>query len=466
MAIAVFAESYDDSLSGNRQVLFVPSSTEVLVYTRVTDGRRGPHNKWLLSTFSDVAAEISASEVLTAEPVSVYVTAADEKAMKINGYPPGLTTKAVEAHRKAGAVSSLEPLVDRLAELFELVSRQDESLSDLLTDQRLKGGLAMPQAVQTHNGGTTTVTTASTEMEDYVTDTVAPSQPPTELRVSLATVPPIAIAKSYVGRKIANITDYAIFDYCRNKHKNGLLYGPTGPGKTTAIEAWAAERGLRVATVSGNFALEPSHFFGKFISNGIGGFMWIDGPVTDVVRNGGVLLLDEVNFINSKVITPLFSLLDRRRFITLLDHRGEVVNAAEDFTVFATMNPEYHGTAPLNPAFRNRFDVQLNWDYDELVEAKLVKETALRTFAKQLRDQASQGLFETPISTNMLMEFSEMVHDLSYDFAVENFINHFSADEQSSVRVVFQTHEFNIKSDFGISMDLTLDQGQEPGAAA
>ena len=190
---------------------------------------------------------------------------------------------------------------------------------------------------------------------------------------------------------------------------------------------------------------------GKFVSDGHGGFAWIDGPVTDVVRNGGVLLLDEVNFINPKIYTNLYSLTDGRRTITLLDHHGETIEAHKDLTIFATMNPDYIGTTPLNFAFRNRFDIQIPWDYDDAVEAKLIDSKALRELMKQLRTEAAKGQYETPISTNMGMEFCHFIEALGYEFSVENFIAHFTTDEQPSVRMVFQTHEHNIKMDFGLA---------------
>jgi MoxR-like ATPase len=37
------------------------------------------------------------------------------------------------------------------------------------------------------------------------------------------------------------------------------------------------------------------------------------------------------------------------------------------------MNPDYIGTTPLNYAFRNRFDIQIPWDYDDAVEEKLIE---------------------------------------------------------------------------------------------
>jgi hypothetical protein len=192
-----------------------------------------------------------------------------------------------------------------------------------------------------------------------------------------------------------------------------------------------------------------------------GAWVWIDGPVTDVVRNGGVLLLDEVNFINPKIYTVLYSLMDGRRNITLLDHLGETIQAHKDLTIFATMNPDYIGTTPLNFAFRNRFDIQIPWDYDDKVENKLVDSKSLLALARQLRTEAAKGQYETPISTNMLMEFHQFVDALGYEFAVENFIAHFSADEAASVRLVFQTFEYNIKADFGIEVPIVVEQQAE-----
>ena len=139
---------------------------------------------------------------------------------------------------------------------------------------------------------------------------------------------------------------------------------------------------------------------------------------------------------------------------------GETITAHKDLTIFATMNPDYIGTTPLNFAMRNRFDIQLSWDYDDAVEAKLVSSKALLLVTKQLRAEAAKGQYETPISTNMLMEVEDFIkdEDLGYEFAVENFIAHFSSEEQASVRLVFQTHEHNIKTDFGIEVPVTMEQ--------
>ena len=450
MEIAVFTESYEPGMGGKRrQILMAPHDGGVKIWSRMTDGTKGPHNKWEEVFLDQFAHVIESGEQLTRTPVGVYVTSADTKAIDEKGYSPVLGTKACNQHTKADPNTDTTPLLDKLYEIHDYVLIGDSSLESYVIDNRRQAGSTVPLVVP--------VPTQTLDAPAAVSKTDGGKV----LNVSLATVPRKELAQRYVHRKIWNIEDFEVFDAARKEKVNVLIYGPTGPGKTSSVEAWCAERGLRMATISGNASMEPSQMTGKFVSDGEGSFMWIDGPVTDVVRNGGVLLLDEVNFINPKIYTNLYSLTDGRRSITLLDHHGETIEAHPDLTIFATMNPDYIGTTPLNFAFRNRFDIQIPWDYDDDVEAKLISSKALRVLMKQLRTEAAKGQYETPISTNMGIEFERFVTMLSYEFAAENFIAHFSNDEQASVRMVFQTHEHNIKTDFGIESQIATEQAAD-----
>ena len=446
MDIAMFTESYEPNMGNKRrQVLVVPHDGVVRIYSRLTDGTKGHSSKWEETNLEDISQEISDKETLTRTPVGVYVTPADDRAMDSKGYSPVLGTKACDKHGRAMTTTDTTPVVDIICDFYEQVNVGDDSLEKYVTDNRASTGTTVPLVV----------TVPTQTMDDLVPAQTAPA-----FNVSLATVPPMKLAERYVHRKVYGVEDFKAFDKARSNGINVLIYGPTGPGKTTAVEAWAAARGLRMATVSGNASMESRQLFGGFIPDGIGGYGWIDGPVTDVVRNGGVLLLDEMNFISPKIYTTLYPLTDGRRCITLLDHMGETIVAHKDLTIFATMNPDYIGTTPLNFAMRNRFDIQLSWDYDDAVEAKLVSSKALLLVTKQLRAEAAKGQYETPISTNMLIEVEAFIKDadLGYEFAVENFIAHFSSEEQASVRLVFQTHEHNIKTDFGIEVPVTMEQ--------
>ena len=443
MEIAVFTESYAPYMGAERrQILMGRQEGEVHIWSRMTDGVKGPHNKWEEITLDTVSAQFEFKEQLTRTPVGVYITAADEKAIEEKGYSPVLGTKAGNQHTKAEAYAGTEPFAEKFRELYDQVLTGDTTLENLVIDGRRQSGSLVE-----------TISIDDLNEKDSVTQTNSGKV----LNMRLATVPRKELADRYVHRKIWGQEDFAVYDHCRATGINTLIYGPTGPGKTTSVEAWCAARGLRMATISGNASMEPSQMTGKFVSDGYGAFMWIDGPVTDVVRNGGVLLLDEVNFINPKIYTNLYSLTDGRRSITLLDHHGETIEAHPDLTIFATMNPDYIGTTPLNYAFRNRFDIQLPWGYDDSVEDQLIKSKALLVLMRQLRVEAEKGNFETPISTNMGMEFIELVANLGYEFASENFIAHFGTDEQAAVRMVFTTHEYNIKVDFQLEDGITTE---------
>ena len=458
MEIAVFTESYEPSMGAKRrQILMSPHEGGVRIWSRMTDGSKGPHNKWEDAHVDQFVNMIDSNEQLTRTPVGVYVTAADEKAIADKGYSPVLGTKACNQHAKAEPNTDTTPFLDKLYELYDQTLIGDDTLETYVIDNRRQAGATVPLVVP---------------VPTQTMDSTSVSSGGKVFSVNLATVPRKELAERYVHRKVWGVEDFKVYDHARAEGINVLIYGPTGPGKTTSVEAWAAERGLRMASISGNASMEPSQMTGKFVSDGEGAFMWIDGPVTDVVRNGGVLLLDEVNFINPKIYTNLYSLTDGRRNIILLDHHGETIEAHPDLTIFATMNPDYIGTTPLNFAFRNRFDIQIPWDYDDAVEEKLIGSKALRILMKQLRVEAAKGQYETPISTNMGMEFTKLVDDLGYEFAAENFIAHFSTDEQASVRMVFQTHEYNIKTDFGLDTgevtehpaDASIDQRLEEWA--
>lgn len=301
----------------------------------------------------------------------------------------------------------------------------------------------MRKTTTTAKPSTRTTATKSTVARRTTTRTKVDAEAP--VAHVLASVPDVAVLEAYVSRKIGNKTDFEVFDYARANRHNVLIEGPTGPGKTMFTKAWAAKNKRMLARVPSNVGIEPSQLFGKYVpGERVGEFRWVDGPVTHVVRHGGVLLINEVNFVPERVATVLFGLLDANREITLLDHEGEVIKAHDDLLIVADMNPDYEGTRPLNKAFRNRFAIQLQWDYDPTVERTLVKSPSLLKMAGDIRVAAAKGEYETPVSTNMLMEFESIAKGLGYEFAASNFVGHFAQDERPQVKVVLDTYKTNI----------------------
>lgn len=263
---------------------------------------------------------------------------------------------------------------------------------------------------------------------------------------SQARILDMSVFTEYVPRKVTSgMLDLDVFAMADAQNLNVLIEGPTGSGKTSGSMAYAAREKKMFYAVPSHSGAEQSQLFGKYVPDGKGGFVWVDGPVTTLVRHGGVLLINEVNFLPERIASVLFGLLDKRRLIQLLDHKGETILAHKDLLIVADCNPGYRGTRALNEAFRNRFAIKMFWDYDDSVEQHLIKSKSLIRMAKQFRAAGDQ--YRTPISTNMLIEFERFVALAGIDFAVINFLNTFPGDERSSAQLVVNTHQANIVSD-------------------
>lgn len=255
-------------------------------------------------------------------------------------------------------------------------------------------------------------------------------------------------ADEYISRKFEGVTDLDLLRYCGEARINTMLAGPTGPGKTSLVLAYSAKEQKPLVTIQCHGAVDPSTFWGGITIDPATGALngWQDSEVTLVIKHGGILYLDEVNFLPPKVAATFHGLLDKRRQITLLDKGNEVVEAHPDLQIVCAYNPDYEGTKPLNAAFKNRFKVKMNFDYDPVVEAKLLCLPIMQELASKLRASHKAGDIETPVSTNMLVEFEELAVDLSFGFAVQNFLNAFSDDERNSVKEVFDLYGDKIKA--------------------
>ena len=159
-----------------------------------------------------------------------------------------------------------------------------------------------------------------------------------EMNYNLIGVPDKSYSEKYIHRYIDGVMEWDIYDQAKHDRVNILIEGDAGSGKTISVQSYASARGMRYFNVSNNNSTEPSELFGQWIPTADGKYRWQDGAVTQLVRNGGVLLLNEIRFLPERVSTVLFSLLDYRREIQLMGNGGEVVKAHPDLLIVADMN--------------------------------------------------------------------------------------------------------------------------------
>ena len=133
-----------------------------------------------------------------------------------------------------------------------------------------------------------------------------------------------------------------------------LLKGPTGCGKTRFVSHMAQKLGLPLTTVSCHDDLAAADLTGRFLLKG-GETVWVDGPLTRAVREGGVCYLDEVVEARKDVAVVLHPLTDDRRILPI-ERTGELLAAPPEFMLVISYNPGYQNLLKgLKPSTRQRF---------------------------------------------------------------------------------------------------------------
>ena len=149
---------------------------------------------------------------------------------------------------------------------------------------------------------------------------------------------------------------------------NAWLAGPMGSGKTTAARMAADALGLAFAPMG---AMSQAHELMGFVDAG-GAFHTT--PFVEAYRNGGLVLLDELDSADPTITLLLNGPLDNG-LMTL--PTGEVIHRHPDCAVIGAGNTygngataEYVGRNRLDGAFLDRFAF-LDWVYDEALETAL-----------------------------------------------------------------------------------------------
>lgn len=149
-----------------------------------------------------------------------------------------------------------------------------------------------------------------------------------------------------------------------------MIEGPVGVGKTVLANAIASYLGRPVYRVDGDERYTEQKLSGWFdppivLERGYVEEAFIPGPLTEAMRNGGVLFINEMNRMPEGVQNILLPAMDEG--IIEIPKVGRV-DAAKGFVVIATQNPrEFVATTALSEALSDRFELLL-LDYQPEIE--------------------------------------------------------------------------------------------------
>lgn len=450
VSVLVVSEATLEGIPAQAQTLVFPHNGEIQMYHRVSNGQKGRGQAW-----RKLAIDELPDTPISYQPCATVITDRDRQMVELNSIT-NLGIKALYSLETAETATEAEPHNKVVLDVMDMLVAGDTRLNDFITDKRRANGVSITPIAKAEQ-----VVEAEPTTRVIQIPTTAQTAQVESLATAMVTIPDSKWAKEYINRKVEGVNDFDIYDYAMANGLNVLVEGHAGSGKTMSVQAYASARGLRYFNVACHIGIEVSHLVGRWIPTADGHFKWQDGAVTEVVRNGGVLLFNEINFLPERLSTFIFSLLDYRREIQLMENGGEVIKAHPELLIVGDMNPNYRGTRPLNQAFADRFNVRLNFPYDKAIEMKILKNRALLEMANQLRAEHDKKSIATPISTRSLVSFIKNAKAFGMDFACYSYINTFTNEtERSAVRLVIDTHRDNIAQELGLPMRNTTSYAE------
>lgn len=137
--------------------------------------------------------------------------------------------------------------------------------------------------------------------------------------------------------------------------RSTLLFGPPGTGKSHAAHT-ADLDGRPLFTVTMTPDTPSAELRGHYVPVG-NEFRWQDGPAIRAWREGGRLVINEIDHAGGDSLSFLLACLDSPETACLTLPTGELVRPVPGFQAVATMNGNPDDELP--PALRDRFPVAI-----------------------------------------------------------------------------------------------------------
>ena len=230
-----------------------------------------------------------------------------------------------------------------------------------------------------------------------------------------------AVEQNLIPAKDDTFVSFGNFADIKKIIKSGLFYptfitGLSGNGKTFSVEQACAQTKRELIRVNITIETDEDDLIGGFrLVNGE--TVWHNGPVTEALQRGAILLLDEIDLASNKILC-LQSILEGKG--VFLKKIGKFITPAEGFNVFATANTKgkgsedgrFIGTNVLNEAFLERFPVTFEQQYPSVKTEQKILENVAQTLSVDDVDFCKH-----------LVDWGDIIRKTFYDGGIEEIIS-------------------------------------------
>jgi hypothetical protein len=439
---------------GIRQTAFIPNGDEPWIYTRTLGNdtkKRGSAGAWLPVSRMGRAQlwEEARFEQALGQPVSVFITANDERDL-YHGKPTTLLQKLARAVQGETIVSS-RTWDDVSAELFRTIDHKPQHLAMYAKSNRFEvadSAIAVvreePAVVEPPAEVDSSVCVGTPiEQETIVTDTTGRAW-------ANLVVPPKPI--NYITRNIDGLDE---LDFYTRGIANGdsfLLSGEAGVGKTESVTNLASHLNRPLVRVEMDYALSRAETEGRLLQGADGLWHWHYSRLATGIRNGAVILLNELSRSLPSNATLFLGILQEGQL--QIETLNEVIPVHPDTIFIADQNvgSRYVGTREQDPALLDRFNVKLEYGDDPAIESQLIPSPALLEIAQSLRylSKAEPAKHRTRVGLRMLLNFVKQAKVYNFKWAVNRFLANVPEQEREAVMFQFETRYLNIAQELNV----------------
>lgn len=202
-----------------------------------------------------------------------------------------------------------------------------------------------------------------------------------------------------IPQAYANYVPFGQFADVKNIVKSKMFYptfitGLSGNGKTMMVEQICAQLNREFFRVNITIETDEDDLLGGYRLVD-GETVFFDGPVIQAMKQGGVLLLDEIDLASNKIMC-LQPILEGKGI--LLKKINQYVQPAPGFQIIATANTKgkgsedgrFIGTNILNEAFLERFPICIEQEYPSITVEKKIINKELDSLGKSDDDFADK----------------------------------------------------------------------------